>query len=82
MIDYNDIKDLIIYYDPIFGEISVDFIVQALQHSLSKQKNFEDAIYNILKNDYKMNDENITTLFLLSSTSTTEMYLDMLTDKL
>ena len=82
MIDYNDIKDLIIYYDPIFGEISVDFIIQALQHSLSKQKNFEDAIYNILKNDYKMNDENITTLFSLSSTSTTEMYLDMLTDKL
>lgn len=82
MIDYNDIKDLIIYYDPIFGEISVDFIIQALQYSLTKQKNFEDEIYNILKNDYKMNNDIIATLFSQSSTSTTEMYLDMLTDKL
>ena len=40
MIEYNDIKDLIVWNDPVFGNLSLDSIVTGLQESIKKQIKF------------------------------------------
>lgn len=81
MIEYNDIKDLIIWNDPIIGEINLDFIISSLKESVKKQKDFEDVIYNILKNT-NYDNENLASLFNLSQTDLFEFYLKMIKDEL
>ena len=81
MIEYNDIKDLIIWNDPIIGEISLDFIINALKNCIKSQSKFEDIIYNILKNN-NYDDETLASLFNLSEVNTINMYLKMITDEL
>lgn len=81
MIEYNDIKDLIIWNDPIFGKINLDFIINGLQESLKDQFKFEEVIYQILKN-LNYDDETISSLFSLSKTETIDMYLKMIKDEL
>ena len=81
MIKYNDIKDLLIWNDPIMGEISLDFIISSLQESVKKQKEFEDIIYNILKNS-NYDNKDLASLFNLSQTDLFEFYLKMIKDEL
>lgn len=80
-VEYNDIKDLIIWIDPLFGEISLDFILTGLQESLKEQKKFEDIIYNILKN-LNYDEKDLASLFNLSQTNIFEFYLKMIKDEL
>jgi hypothetical protein len=81
MIEYNDIKDLIIWNDPIIGEISLDFIISALKECVKNQSEFEDIIYNILKNN-SYDDKTLASLFNLSKVNTINTYLKMITDEL
>ena len=81
MIEYNDIKDLIIRNDPIIGEISLDFIISALKECVKNQSEFEDIIYNILKNN-SYDDKTLASLFNLSKVNTINTYLKMITDEL
>ena len=81
MVEYNDIKDLIIWNDPILGEISLDFIITGLQQLLNKQKEFEDTVYHILKNS-NFDDETISSLFTLSKIDLINTYLKMIKDEL
>lgn len=81
MIEYNDIKDLIVWNDPILGEISLDFIITGLQQLLNEQKEFEDTVYHILKNS-NYNDETISSLFSLSKIDLITTYLKMIKDEL
>ena len=81
MVNYVDIKDLIIWNDPVMGEISLDFILSGLQESLKKQKEFEDIVYNILK-DKKYDNKDLASLFNLSQTNLFDMYLKMIKDEL
>jgi hypothetical protein len=81
MIEYNDIKDLIIYYDPLIGSISIDQLINEIKKSVEEQKYFEDVIYSIIENE-DMSNEDISTIFNLSRTNALEMYLKILTDEL
>lgn len=81
MIEYNYIKDLIIWNDPIIGEISLDFIINALKECVKNQSEFEDIIYNILKNN-SYDDKTLASLFNLSKVNTINTYLKMITDEL
>lgn len=81
MTEYNNIKDLIIYYDPLIGNISIDQLITEIKKSVEEQKLFEDVIYSILENG-DMSKEDISTIFNLSRTNALEMYLKILTDEL
>lgn len=81
MVEYNDIKDLIIWDDPILGEISLDFIITGLQELLNEQTKFEDIVYNLLENsDY--DNETISSLFTLSKIDSIKTYLKIIKDEL
>ena len=79
--EYKEIKDLNIWYDPLLGTINLDFILVSLQESIKRQKEFENIIYNILKNS-NYNPENLNSLFNLSQTNLLDMYLKMIKDEL
>ena len=81
MIEYNDIKDLIVWNDPIFGNLSFDFIITGLQESIKKQIKFEDTVYHILKK-LNIDDKTISSLFNLSQTNVIDMLLKMIKDEL
>ena len=81
MTEYNDIKDLIIWNDPILGEISLDFIITGLQELLDEQTKFEDIIYHLLENA-NYDDETISSLFTLSKIDLIRTYLKMIKDEL
>ena len=81
MTEYNDIKDLIIWNDPILGEISLDFIITGLQELLNEQTKFEDIVYHLLKNS-NFDDETISSLFTLSKIDLINTYLKMIKDEL
>jgi len=81
MVEFNDIKDLIIWNDPILGEMSLEFIINSLQECIKKQINFEDTIYHILKN-LNYDDETIASIFNLSKTNTIDLYLKLIKDEL
>lgn len=51
MTEYNNIKDLIIYYDPLIKSISIDQLITEIKKSVEEQKHFEDIIYSILENE-------------------------------
>ena len=82
MTEYKDIKDLIIWNDPIFGEISLDFIITGLQELLIEQSKFEDIISQIIKNTSKFDDADLVSLYSLSKIDTMNMYLKMIKDEL
>ena len=82
MVEYNNIKDLIIWNDPIFGEISLDFIITGLQELLIEQSKFEDIISQIIKNTSKFDDADLVSLYSLSKIDTMNMYLKMIKDEL
>lgn len=81
MTEYNNNKDLIIYYDPLIGSISIDQLITEIKKSVEEQKHFEDAIHSILENG-DMSKKDISTIFNLSRTNAFEMYLKILTDEL
>lgn len=81
MTEYNNIKDLIIYYDPLIWSISIDQLITEIKKSVEKQKHFEDVMYSILENG-DMSKKDISTIFNLSRTNALEMYLKILTDEL
>lgn len=81
MVEYNDIKDLIIWDDPILGEISLDFIITGLQELLNEQTKFEDIVYNLLENS-NYDNETISSLFTLSKIDSIKTYLKIIKDEL
>ena len=81
MTEYNDIKDLIIWNDPILGEISLDFIITGLQELLNEQTKFEDIVYHLLENA-NYDNETISSLFTLSKIDLINTYLKMIKDEL
>lgn len=81
MAEFKDIKDLIIWNDPVIGEITLESIVNELQNCIKKQIKFEDTIYHILKN-MKYDNESLSSLFNLSETNTMALYLKLIKDEL
>ena len=81
MTEYKDIKDLIIYHDPLIGDISINQLITEIKKSIEEQKYFEDIIHLIIENE-NMSNEDISTIFNLSRTNALEMYLKILTDEM
>lgn len=81
MTEYKDIKDLIIYYDSLIGNISIDQLITEIKKSFEEQKYFEDVMHSIIENE-DMSNEDISTIFNLSRTNALEMYLKIITDEL
>ena len=74
IMDYTIIKHLIVYSDPIIGAITLDDILNYLLLQIQNQKKFEEIVYSNLKLS-NLTDEDIASIFNLSTTDTIEMYL-------
>ena len=81
MMDYTLIKDLIVYSDPIIGDITLDDILNYLLLQIQNQKKFEEIVYSNLKLS-NLTDEDIASIFNLSTTDTIEMYLKIIKNEL
>ena len=79
--DYTIIKDLIVYSDPIMGIITLDDILNYLLLQIQSQKKFEEIVYSNLKLS-NLTDEDIASIFNLSTTDTIEMYLKTIKNEL
>ena len=81
MMDYTLIKDLIVYSDPIIGNITLDDLLNYLLLQIQNQKKFEEIVYSNLKFSY-LADEDIASIFSLSTTNAIEMYLKLIKNEL
>lgn len=81
MSNYTIIKDFIIYSDPILGDMTLDDILNYLLLQIQNQKKFEEIVYSNLKFS-DLPDENIASIFSLSTTDTIEMYLKSIKNEL
>ena len=81
MSNYTIIKDFIIYSDPILGDMTLDDILNYLLLQIQNQKKFEEIVYSNLKFSY-LSDEDIASIFSMSTTDTIEMYLKLIKNEL
>ena len=81
MIEYNDIKDLIIYNDPIVGDMTLDYILNGILDQIKNHKKFEEIVYSNLKQT-NLSDEDISSIFNLSAINIIEMYIKLIKDEL
>ena len=81
MMDYTLIKDLIVYSDPIIGTITLDDTLNYLLLQIQNQKKFEEIVYSNLKFS-DLPEEDIASIFNLSTTDTIEMYLKLIKNEL
>ena len=81
MIDYNDIKDLIIYTDAIVGDMTLDYILKGLLDQIESHKKFEEIVYSNLKQT-NLSDEDISSILNLSAINIIEMYIKLIKDEL
>ncbi len=81
MSNYATIKDLIIFSDPIIGDITLDEILNYLLLQIQSQKRFEEIVYSNLKQT-NLTDKDIATIFSLSSTNITETYIKLIKNEL
>ena len=81
MSNYTIIKDFIIYSDPIVGDMTLDDILNYLLLQIQNQKKFEEIVYSNLEFS-DLPDENIASIFSLSTTDTIEMYLKSIKNEL
>ena len=81
MSNYATIKDLIIYNDPIIGDITLDEILNYLLLQIQSQKRFEEIVYSNLKQT-NLTDKDIATIFSLSSTNIIETYIKLIKNEL
>ena len=81
MSNYTSIKDLIVYNDPIIGDITLDEILNHLLLQIQYQKKFEEIVYSNLKQT-NLTDKDIATIFSLSSTNIIETYIKLIKNEL
>ena len=81
MSNYTTIKDLIVYNDPIIGDITLDEILNYLLLQIQYQKKFEEIVYTNLKQT-NLTDRDIATIFSLSSTNIIETYIKLIKNEL
>ena len=81
MSNYTTIKDLIVYNDPIIGDITLDEILNYLLLQIQYQKKFEEIVYSNLKQT-NLTDKDIATIFSLSSTNIIETYIKLIKNEL
>ena len=81
MIDYDDYKDFIIYQDGLIGSITLDDFIKEFEKCIKEQQNFENIIYDILKNQ-NFDDETLASLFTLSKTDSMKFNINLLKNEL
>lgn len=78
---YNDIKDIIIYQDDLMGNITLSDLINDLENCIKQQEEFEIIIYTILKN-HGMTNEDIASIFTLSSTNSLNLTIKIIKNEL
>lgn len=81
MIKYKDFKDYIIYYDSLFGELTLDDLMNELEYYIKWQKEFENTVYDILKKQ-NFDDEVLSSLFTLSTIESLDTTIKMIKNEL
>ena len=81
MTNYEIIKDLIIYKNHLGEYLTLDDILNYLLLQIQNQKKFEEIVYSNLKFS-DLTDEDIASIFNLSTTDTIEMYLKLIKNEL
>ena len=79
--NYTIIKDIVVYSHPIVGDITLDEILNYLLLQIQSQKKFKEIVYSNLKFS-DLTEEDITTIFDLSTTNTIEIYLKLIKNEL
>lgn len=81
MIDYNDVKDIIIMNNPISGEFTLKDFLDILEDFLKDQEEFEKIVKKVLiKNP--QNTPLANKLMKMSSTSTIKFIIAYIKDEL
>ena len=81
MIEYNDIKNIIIYNDPLIGYMTLDEILNCISYQITNQKKIEKIVYSILEST-SLDKEDIATILSLSTTNNIETYIKIIKDEL
>lgn len=81
MIDYNDIKDIVINIDPITGKLTIDEFLILLEKFLNDETVFLKTIEKVLKKN-KANLELADRILDLSSLSSMKFLIKFIKDEL
>lgn len=81
MIDYLDIKDIVLIHCPIAGEITLDDFLNLIEDFIKGQELFESTIEKILKKNPK-NIPIANEIMKLSSTSLIKFLVSYINDEL
>lgn len=81
MIDYNNIKNIVLHYDPIIGELTLDNFLEIINIFLEDNIEFENTVLSIYQK-HNCDKEIVKQIMLLSSTNIIRFYVDLIQDKL
>lgn len=78
---YSDIKDTILYYDPLVGSLTLDDLLGYIESCLEETQIFEKTVSKILYQN--PNSKQIADKIMnLTMTSTVKFLIDLIKDKL
>ena len=81
MKNYSDIKDTILYSDPLVGDISLNDILNFMEVCVEETKVFEDTVSKILHKNTK-NKEIANEIINYSMVDTIKFLIDLIKDNL
>lgn len=74
---YSDIKNIIIYFDPLVGDISLNDILNFMEACVDETKIFENTVSKILHKNPK-NKEIASEIFNYSMVDTIKFLIDLI----
>ena len=78
---YSDIKDTILYSDPLVGDLTLDYLLEMIEVCIDETKQFENTVSRILHKN--PNNKEIADKIMNSSmTSEIKFLIDLIKDNL
>ena len=78
---YSDIKDIILYSDPLIGDLTLDYLLEMIEVCIEETQIFENSISKILHKN-PSNQKIADKLMNTSMTSEIKFLIDLIKDNL
>ncbi len=78
---YSDIKDIILYSDPLVGDLTLDYLLEMIEVCIEETQIFENSISKILHKN-PSNQKIADKLMNTSMTSEIKFLIDLIKDNL
>ena len=78
---YSDIKDIILYSDPLVGDLTLDYLLEMIEVCIEETQIFENSISKMLHKN-PSNQEIADKLMNTSMTSEIKFLIDLIKDNL